>query len=47
MALGDIDNDGDVDVIVNNLNSQPELYQPGRQPAPPAMASDLSDTVKQ
>jgi hypothetical protein len=25
MAMGDIDNDGDVDVIVNNLNSQPEL----------------------
>jgi hypothetical protein len=25
MATGDIDNDGDIDVIVNNLNSQPEL----------------------
>ena len=25
MAVGDIDNDGDVDVIVNNLNSHPEL----------------------
>ena len=25
MAVGDIDNDGDIDVIVNNLNSQPEL----------------------
>lgn len=26
MALGDVDNDGDIDVMINNLNGQPRLF---------------------